>query len=162
MRPQLIMLCGPSCAGKSTARARFAEMLQNPLVLNTDDFIELWAQDMGSTYHAQFEQLFPVAERTYKELLAAALREHRNIVVDRTHVTVASRRKVLSQVPSEYFVTAVRVGRNVGLEELLRRAERRAEETGKEVPGEVIARMFREFEPPTLGERIDMVLDLVE
>lgn len=158
MNPVLIMLCGPSNAGKSTLAPRLANMFRATR-LSTDDLITEEALNRGTTYEAIFEEYFPLANRKYQVLLGEALKARENILVDRTHTTVASRGKVLSRVPLIYERIAVCVGHDVGITELLRRRDEKAANGGFFVPDDVIKRMVCDWqrERPTLAEGFTLI-----
>ena len=159
MNPLLVMLCGPSNAGKSTLAGRLSTIYQPVIYLSTDALISEEARRRGTTYEAIFEEYFPFANRKYQVELGEALKARRNILVDRTHTTVASRRKVLSRVPLIYDRIAVCVGHDVGITELLTRRDKRVAAGGFGVPDDVIKRMYMDWqrERPTLDEGFQFI-----
>lgn len=158
INPVLVMLCGPSNAGKSTLARQFVDMFQAEY-LSSDDLILKEAQRRGTTYEAIFEEYFPIAESKYRAALGGALKARRNILVDRTHTTVASRRKVLSRMPLMYTRIAVCVGHDTSISELMERRDKRVAKGGFGVPDAVIARMHNDWvrERPTLDEGFHLI-----
>lgn len=158
MNPHLIMLCGPSNAGKSTLALRLRNM-SKAVYLSTDDLILQEALNRGTTYEAIFEEYFPFANRKYQVALGEALKARHNILVDRTHTTVASRRKVLSRVPLIYDRIAICVGHDIGITELLERRDKRVAAGGFGAPDDVIKRMYMDWqrERPTLAEGFQLI-----
>lgn len=160
MNPTLIMLCGPSCAGKSTVAPILRDLFQ-AAVLNTDDIILQEAARRGTTYAAIFAEYFKTASGIYNAQLREALKADDNIVIDRTHVTRESRGRVLDRIPARYTKIAIAVGGHLSYLDLLSRRDRRVADGGVHVPDDVIERMHSAFtdEPPKTYEGFDLVLE---
>lgn len=158
MNPTLIMLCGPSNAGKSTLAPRLQDLFR-ATYLSTDAIILKEAKRRGSSYEDIFKEYFPRAYSKYRAALNISLKARENILIDRTHTTVAARHKVLSRVPLTYDRIAVCVGHDVGITELLRRRDEKVAKGGFFVPDDVIKRMYMDWqgEKPTLSEGFQLI-----
>ena len=152
-KPEFIMLIGLPGSGKSTYIQQilidFPEM--EYVVLSTDNILMAWAEEEGLNY-TQAMQKFGTkkSEKLFKIQIRQALNNRQNIVIDRTNLSQNARRKILSQVPSEYKTKSIVF--EVEPEELKRRLEQRAKETGKVIPERVITQMLGWYTAPTRSE----------
>ena len=152
--PELLMLCGIPTCGKST----YVEKLKNldywkdAVVLSTDNYIEKQAQRMGLTYNQIFDDVIDDATRELELELNMAKDKGKNIIWDQTNLSVKTRKKKLSKVPSIYRRDAVYFV--ISLEEALERNDHRE---GKFIPKSILKRMWHQFEIPTRNEDFDYV-----
>ncbi len=150
---EYIMLVGFPGSGKSTyikqLMAEFPE--KDYVVCSTDDLITAWGEAEGLNY-TQAIQKFGTkkSDKAFKIQIKQALNTRRNIIIDRTNLSPNARRKMLSQVPAEYKKMAFVF--EVAPEELARRLEKRANETGKVIPERVMAQMKTYYQPPSRSE----------
>lgn len=150
MRPNFIMLVGLPGSGKSTFRAKFDAYVQ----LSSDDIIEEIARRNSTTYDAAWATSIDTATKLLNVRLSEALRDRKSIIFDRTNLTTASRRKVMSQVPKDYIRTAV----YFEIDEALRQ-ERMAARVGKAIPASADAQMRQWYIRPTFEESYDYIID---
>lgn len=156
-RPRIYMLIGPQAAGKSTWRSKFiAQNAQkdNPrsiVTISSDDIIDDIAKSLGKTYSDVWKDSIAAADAQCREQFKNAVDQRHDIIVDRTNMTVKSRRQFLAGLPKEYIKIAV-VFDNVQMDELYRRLAKRAKETGKFIPKSVIENTIARYEPPTKPE----------
>jgi predicted kinase len=152
--PELVMLCGIPCSGKST----YAEKLKtipywsNAVILSTDNYIEKVAQEHNTTYSEIFEDCIDEATRQLELALIEAKDKGRNLIWDQTNLSRKARKKKLSKLPSLYARGVVYF--EISLEEALRRNENRE---GKYIPESILKRMWHQFEIPTRNEDFDYV-----
>ena len=152
--PECVFLCGIPCCGKST----YAEKLktipywENAVVLSTDNYIEKQAQRMGMTYNQIFDDVIDDATRELELEFIMAKDKGKNIIWDQTNLSVKTRKKKLSKLPSYYYRGVIYF--EISLEEALERNENRE---GKYIPKSVLHRMWHQFEIPTLEEDFDYV-----
>lgn len=152
--PELVMLCGIPCSGKSTYvnELRDYEYWKNAVVLSTDNYIEEQAKRLGMTYNEVFQDCIDEATRQLEMSFARAKDEGKKIIWDQTNLSIKTRKKKLIKVPSIYKRTVVWF--RVDLEEALKRNETRE---GKFIPESILKRMYYQFEVPTLEEGFDFV-----
>lgn len=152
--PELVMLCGIPCSGKSTYmdKLRAYEYWKDAVVLSTDNYIEEQAKRLGMTYNEVFQDCIDEATRQLEMSFVRAKEEGKRIIWDQTNLSIKTRKKKLTKVPSIYKRTVVWF--QVDLEEALKRNETRE---GKFIPESILKRMYHQFEVPTLEEGFDFV-----
>ena len=151
---ECIMLAGIPCSGKSTYVEKLKKITywENAVVLSTDAYIEKQVQRLGRTYNEIFDDVIDDATRELELEFIMAKDKGRDIIWDQTNLTVKTRRKKLSKLPSWYHRGAVYF--EISLEEALKRNETRE---GKFIPESIIKRMYHQFEIPTINEGFDYV-----
>ena len=152
--PELVMLCGIPCSGKSTYVNKLLtyEYWENSSILSTDNYIEEQAKRLGMTYNEVFQDCIDEATRQLEMSFVGAKEEGKRIIWDQTNLSIKTRKKKLTKVPSIYKRTVVWF--QVDLEEALKRNETRE---GKFIPESILKRMYHQFEVPTLEEGFDFV-----
>lgn len=152
--PEAIFLCGIPCSGKSTYLEKLKKLdyWKNAVVLSTDSYIEKEAKRMGLTYNQVFDDVIDNATRELELQLIMAKDKGKNLIYDQTNLTIKSRRKKLSKLPSFYRRGVVYF--EVSLEEALKRNKTRE---GKFIPESILKRMYHQFEVPTISEGFDYV-----
>jgi predicted kinase len=148
------MLCGLPTSGKSTYVETLKKMKywENAIVLSTDNYIETQAQRMGTTYNEIFQNCIDEATRQLEIDFIEAKDKGKNIIWDQTNLSIKSRRKKLSKLPSFYARGAIYFP--ITLEEALERNKHRE---GKFIPESILKRMYHQFEVPTIMEGFDYV-----
>lgn len=148
------MLCGLPTSGKSTYVNKLKKIpyWENAVVLSTDNYIDREAQRVGMTYNEAFEDLIDSATRQLEIDFIQAKDDGRDIIWDQTNLTIKSRRKKLSKLPSYYHRGAVYF--KISLEEAIERNKHRE---GKLIPEDILKRMYNQFEIPTFTEGFDYV-----
>jgi predicted kinase len=152
--PELVMLVGIPCSGKSTYAKKLKTIpyWSNSVILSTDSYIEKEAKRMGLTYNQVFDDVIDNATRELELQLIMAKDKGKDIIWDQTNLTIKSRRKKLSKLPSFYRRGVVYF--EVSLEEALKRNKARE---GKFIPESILKRMYHQFEVPTISEGFDYV-----
>ena len=152
--PERVMLCGIPCSGKSTYVNKLLtyEYWENSSILSTDNYIEEQAKRLGMTYNEVFQDCIDEATRQLEMSFVRAKEEGKRIIYDQTNLSIKTRKKKLTKVPSIYKRTVVWF--QVDLEEALKRNETRE---GKFIPESILKRMYHQFEVPTLEEGFDFV-----
>lgn len=148
------MLCGIPTSGKSTyvEKLKKLDYWKDAVVLSTDNYIEKYAKRVGQTYNEVFDDVIPDAIRELEMEFNWSKSKGRNIIWDQTNLSVKSRKKKLSKLPSSYSRNAIYF--EISLEEALERNEHRE---GKFIPKDILKRMWHQFEIPTLEEGFDYV-----
>ena len=152
--PELVMLCGIPCSGKSTYVNKLLtyEYWKDAIILSTDNYIEEQAKRLGMTYNEVFQDCIDEATRQLEMSFVRAKEEGKRIIWDQTNLSIKTRKKKLIKVPSIYKRTVVWF--RVDLEEALKRNGTRE---GKFIPESILKRMYHQFEIPTLEEGFDFV-----
>lgn len=144
-------LIGLPASGKSTWR----ELSRGgQYVASSDDFIESMAKSEDKTYNEVFQKCIEPATKHFNHIVSFAVTEKKPLIVDRTNLTVKSRSRVLCRIPFDWHKVAI-VFSCKDFEEWKRRLMNRP---GKTIPVEVIQRMMKDFEAPTLAEGFDEIL----
>lgn len=147
--PVITFLIGPPASGKSTW---VSKNRKNAIVISRDDIVDKLRKPYGWSYnetfnHPEFQEKVNIE---LKNTIDAALSTKSDIIVDMTNMNRKSRSFILRKVPDFYTKNAVVF--NVSKSELLNRLKKRREETGKDVPLDVVDRMLDSFEAPTKSE----------
>jgi predicted kinase len=152
--PELVMLCGIPTSGKSTYvnKLKKLDYWKDAVVLSTDNYIEKYAKRVGQTYNEVFDDVIPDATRELEMEFNWSKSKSRNIIWDQTNLSVKTRKKKLSKLPSIYKRGVVYF--TVSLEDALKRNKHRE---GKFIPESILKRMWHQFEIPTLKEGFDYV-----
>ena len=154
--PECVFLCGIPCSGKSTFVNRLKKMKipfwENAVVLSTDAYIEKQAQRMGMTYNQIFDDVIDNATRELELAFIEAKDRGENLIWDQTNLTVKTRKKKLSKLPSFYARGVIYF--EISLEEALERNKNRE---GKFIPENILKRMYQQLEIPTKNEDFDYV-----
>ena len=122
------------------------------IILSTDNYIEEQAKRLGMTYNEVFQDCIDEATRQLEMSFVRAKEEGKRIIYDQTNLSIKTRKKKLTKVPSIYKRTVVWF--QVDLEEALKRNKTRE---GKFIPESILKRMYHQFEVPTLEEGFDFV-----
>jgi predicted kinase len=125
---------------------------KDAVVLSTDNYIEKYAKRVGQTYNEVFDDVIKDATRELELELNWSKSKGRNIIWDQTNLSIKTRKKKLSKLPSFYAKGAVYF--EISLEEALERNKHRE---GKFIPESILKRMWHQFEIPTLEEGFDYV-----
>jgi predicted kinase len=151
---ELVMLCGIPTSGKSTYvnKLKKLDYWKDAAVLSTDSYIEKQAQRCGLTYNQIFDDVIDDATRELELELNMAKDKGKNIIWDQTNLSVKTRKKKLSKLPSFYYRGVIYF--TVSLEDALERNKHRE---GKFIPESILKRMWHQFEIPTRNEDFDYV-----
>lgn len=147
----LIVMCGPSGVGKSFLAKHIADT-HDDCVIVSRDAIRFAMLGKGEDYFAHEDE---VIKRFYQNI-SDALRIHKYVIADATHLSVKARRRLFSNIsmPSRTHVVGVWIETSV--ETALRQ---NAARTGlARVPEDVIRRMFKTKVSPRKNEPFDEVI----
>lgn len=155
-QPEIIVLIGLPGSGKSTWKEKMLSKAGSDYtVISSDDIIEDFAEKEGKSYTKVFDKYIGRASKMAKQKFNEAIKNHENVIWDQTNLSEKKRRGILSQVPDGYKKIAVAF--EVNDEELKRRLDKRASETGKEIPDHVLKNMAQSYQPPSESEGFDEV-----
>ena len=159
--PKLIMMSGIPTCGKSTYVQNgidYSELSDEGFTyLSTDNYIQEKAKKEGLTYDEIFDYTIKEATEEMYKLLEFAIQSKMNVIWDQTNLTVKSRRKKLKRIPKDYEKVAVY--RKIPLETAMLRNQERP---GKIIPPNTLRDMHKVFQPPTLDEGFDKVIEFGE
>jgi predicted kinase len=143
--PEAIFLVGIPTAGKSTFSNQ--KQYQNYVRISSDDILQEIAKERQQSYNTVFKGNIRFAQIAMMKVLRKAIEEDKSIIWDQTNISKKQRREKLKHIPAHYKKTAVYF--IVDLETALKRNTQRP---GKVIPPEVLERMIKEYELPTLEE----------
>jgi len=151
---ECVMLVGIPCSGKSTyvEKLKTIPYWSNSVILSTDNYIEKVAQEHNTTYNEIFEDCISEATRQLELAFIIAKDKGKNIIWDQTNLSVKTRKKKLSKLPSFYARGVIYF--EISLEEALERNKNRE---GKFIPESILKRMYQQLEIPTKNEDFDYV-----
>jgi aprataxin len=149
---KLVILIGPPGSGKSTWREKFLSSTTGEWVTaSTDDLVEQWAAERGLTYdEAHGKAPWGQFNKTFKLAWQSALKDGKNVIIDRTSMSVKNRKEYFKDLPEGVEVEAVVFV--VDDVELKRRLKARGEATGKTIPPMVLGSMQKRYQSPTTEE----------
>lgn len=154
--PMLTVLVGLPGSGKSTCiQSVYADPSQ--FVYSTDDFIEVAAKELGSTYNDVFETLIKSVTKAADNMLSDAIKQNKDVVWDQTNMSAKKRAAILSKFPAAYrkiCVCFVPPRNEAEQQELDRRLANRP---GKTIPAHIMRNMASSFAMPTQEEGFDVV-----
>ena len=151
-------MIGTPCSGKSTY---IDNILSNCEIISTDNIIEQIAKENNSTYSEMFDKIdFKKINKEMFEKFKNAVSENKDIVIDRTNMTIKSRKRFLSNLTKNY--TKYAISFDVSKETIMERNDKRFKETGKHIPENVIDSMIKSFQQPTKEEGFDYIIVIKE
>lgn len=147
MNHQAIILMGLPASGKTTLRQKMYPVSAGFVHLSTDDIVEEYAAHLGKSYAEVWPDYIGKATGIMNSHMRDAIKVKRNIVIDRTLMTAKSRGKYIRQLKvAGYTVRLIHM--DTDIDEVFRRLDVRAAETGKTIPRRVVADMTTKFEDP--------------
>lgn len=145
--PKCTILIGVPGSGKSTWLESLGKFEDTTTIISTDNTIEYIAEEFGMTYDQCFKDLIKFAEKVMWNSIESAVHFEDNIIIDRTNLSAASRRKFFRSL-EDYEFEAV-VFATPEQEEWDRRLNSRP---GKTIPSHVLNSMATSMELPSESE----------
>ena len=121
---------------------------KNTRIISSDNIIESIAKKQGLTYNEAFSDNIEEATKQFWAEIDEATLSGVNIIIDRTNLTVASRRKIISRIPKYYVIVGINVSCNDSLVHSMRLATRK----GKSIPTHIVQSMAHTYQSPTKDE----------
>lgn len=146
-RPTFRMMVGLPYSGKTTYIKDAIALGFDGVHISSDTLLEHWASATQISYQEAFELWYQVAQDIMYGQFKQALANNQDIWLDRTNLTIASRKKNLALIPDHYRVEA-HVLEAPPAPELMERIKKREE---KQVPLYVINRMMRQYQQPSFN-----------
>lgn len=151
--PNCVLLVGLPCSGKTTYVRNHAEYCDNRkyTILSSDDILEEMAQALGGTYNDLWEDYYFWADFVFWDLFDKAIANKENIVVDRTSLTINTRKRLLNRLTPDYKKCAVDFKPNPAV------TNSRNVRPGKVIPKEVLWSMLCAYQMPSFDEGFDFI-----
>ena len=151
MQPEAIFLIGIPTSGKSTFsnNPKYRDYTR----VSSDDILQEVAKERQQSYNTVFRGNIRFAQIAMMKVFRKAIEDNKNIILDQTNLTKKSRKEKIKLIPPHYKKIAVYF--IVDLETALKRNTQRP---GKVIPPEVLERMIKEYELPTLEEGFSQVI----
>ena len=148
---ELIMLVGVPTAGKSTfsSNPKYSKYIR----VSSDDILQEVAKERQQSYNTVFKGNIRFAQIAMMKVLRKAIEDGKSIIWDQTNLTKKQRRDKLKYIPDTYKKTAVYF-----IVDLKTALKRNTQRPGKVIPPEVLERMIKEYELPTLEEGFDEIV----
>jgi predicted kinase len=144
--PTCYQLIGVPGSGKSTWAA--SQGWDDPyVVISTDNYVEMFASEMGKTYNDVFSEVMTEAVSRMCIDVRQACEDGVDIIWDQTSTTVKSRKRKFNMLPNYKHIAVV-----FAIPEPAELARRLASRPGKSIPWEVVDSMITGFAMPTKEE----------
>ena len=144
--PKCYQLIGVPGSGKSTWISN-QNWIENCVVVSTDEFVEDYAKEVGSTYSDVFEDYMPKAIQLMMNRVIWARENNKDVIWDQTSTTWASRKRKFNALPDYEHIAVV-----FQTPEEQEHSRRLASRPGKVIPDHVLHDMIWNFEMPTEEE----------
>lgn len=156
MKSSIVFLVGMPASGKSTY---VRTMNFDAVVVSSDSIIDDYAKSLGKTYDEVFSDYVGIADKEFKRQFDEAVANGKNIIVDRTNLSVKSRGAILSRIPKDarknYSIEAMVFEIPESIRNI--RMDKRKVAEGKSIPKHVLASMQASYVPPSKSEGFDLV-----
>jgi predicted kinase len=155
--PKCTILVGVPASGKSTWVQEHMPMAN---VMSTDIVIKNVARSYGMTYDEGFKELISFAEKVMWRHITWSFAEQVDFVIDRTNLSVKSRRKLIEMLKLHRYEIECVVFPMPGTEKLSQEEWNRRlnSRKGKFIPAEVLKKMQDSYEMPLHSEGFDNII----
>lgn len=165
-KKKMFVISGIPGTGKSKLRKQLEKVIPNTFVYSTDDIIEQWAFENNTTYSEIWEESIGKATQRVNELFASAVKNKKNIIVDKTNLSPKARRQLVSQVsPKDYSFQCVQIVKpqnEADINVLRDRLKKRGDEEGKIIPDNLLEDFMKHYTPVDESEPFEdfMLIDM--
>ena len=146
---KLIVLSGIPGTGKSVLRSKLEKTIPNVFVYSTDDIVSQWAVERNSTYSQIWAESIQEATQLAENLFTEALKQGKNIIIDRTNLSPKARRKYLARLsPKDWTFNCVQILKpetESEMNALKSRLTKRSESEGKVITDELLQDFLKQF-----------------
>jgi len=149
-KKKFIMLVGLPYSGKSYL---IKTLGFEGVVVSSDQIILDYAQATGKSYNDVFKEFVDEAQRKATEEAIKAFKENKDVCIDQTNLTKASRRRKLALVPKDYEKVCIVVMSPTPVELEKRMNERQTHR----IPLSVLENMQKVYQKPMLDEGFDVI-----
>lgn len=156
-KPTVYMLIGVPGAGKSTWIN--SHDWTDTVVISSDNIIDQRAEAQGKTYSEIFQNEIKSATAEMEKNLKAAIAQNKNIIWDQTNLTPKARKGKLDKIPEHYKKVAVYFA-TPNQDELFNRLTKRATDTGKHIPRNIVIGMMSQLTKPSHDEGFDEIVSV--
>jgi predicted kinase len=144
------ILVGLPGVGKSTwIKKNITDLYEYnaPLVLSSDTIIEEMCAQKGLTYNEGFADFIKPATKLFNQAIDEAFEKDQNIMIDRTNLSVKSRKTLIDKVPPHYILNAIVFTCSEDVH-----AKRLAGRPGKIIPAHILKSMKESYQAPIESE----------
>lgn len=153
--PTCFILVGHVGSGKSVL-SKVLKIKHSARVLSTDDYINSKAFASGETYNEGFDKYIKAAEKSFNADVKDSITDKANVIIDRTNLTVKSRKKIIDKYKAAgYSIMAV----------VVRASKARRDEvniqralTGRDIDDTIRNDMEKRYQEPSLEEGFDKII----
>ncbi len=157
MKNKIYILIAPPCSGKSTWTRENIASMNNPYTASSDDIITAMYPELS--YNEAFQKAnFKVVKKIMRQELADAIVACRDIIIDRTNMTVKTRKEFLNAVNDTYEKIALVFPWDA--KTFLERNEKRNLNEGKFISLKLWEDFCSNYQKPTLEEGFDKIIFL--
>ena len=158
LKPTFIVLVGLPMCGKSTWTAQ--NIKEGDVILSLDGIME----EAGQTFHGivnDYEKCYRTVDvklikQIYNDRFDLAIKERKNVIVDKTNLTVKTRRRLLARVPRDYRRIAVVFNWDMAV--LEERNKQRKIAHNKYIPESVIKSMSDQYVAVSSDEGFNKII----
>ena len=145
------MLVGVPTSGKSTFsnQQKYSKYIR----ISSDDILQEVAKERQQSYNTVFKGNIRFAQIAMMKVLRKAIEDGKSIIWDQTNTSKKQRKEKLKHIPAHYKKTAVYF-----IVDLKTALQRNTQRPGKVIPPEILERMIKEYELPTLEEGFDEII----
>ena len=145
------MLVGIPTAGKSTFsnQQKYSKYIR----ISSDDILQEVAKERQQSYNTVFKGNIRFAQIAMMKVLRKAIEDGKSIIWDQTNTSKKQRKEKLKHIPAHYKKTAVYF-----IVDLKTALQRNTQRPGKVIPPEILERMIKEYELPTLEEGFSEII----
>ena len=149
--PEAIFLVGVPTSGKSTFSND--KKYKDYVRISSDDILQEVAKERQQSYNTVFKANIRFAQIAMMKVLRKAIEDGKSIIWDQTNTSKKQRKEKLKHIPAHYKKTAVYF-----IVDLKTALQRNTQRPGKVIPPEILERMIKEYELPTLEEGFSEII----
>lgn len=151
MTKKCYMMVGVPGCGKSTATDELIKKNPQLEIISTDIFIEQYAKKEDKTYQQVYREIQDGAQKWMNQQIKEVMNKDKDFIWDQTNVYLTSRTKKMSKLrQNHYEIIAIVV--ELTEQELKRRIDKRAKETGKKISYKIMQDMLTNYVRPDYSE----------